>query len=307
MDGTLDTIELTKDCIGAETDPLPIASGDYCIETVTADGLRALVRYETGRQLYVAQGDATLAAGVYSVSGKKMLIDGTTPGSAETFTAAKRYVPTIGAVLNAPIRSGEIFTLLAIDGSGASVAAPLDFGVMPQPFELFATSSTKLKAVNVILQATNLYNTGTTGSPVSSTNYGTVEITTSANQDCDVWIAVCDFSGAVAGAFILTAIGTDPTHSEITTAGGTNAIRIATVDWTSGVALVKQWHTGILDIAMPQTKGGASATAYYMISALETRNYLAPFKLVDKTFVTSVDFGAETVATETVKVLEFYT
>jgi hypothetical protein len=58
---------------------------------------------------------------------------------------------------------------------------------------------------------------------------------------------------------------------------------------------------------MPQTKGGASATAYYMISALETRNYLAPFKLVDKTFVTSVDFGAETVATETVKVLEFYT
>jgi hypothetical protein len=43
MDGTLDTIELTKDCIGAETDPLPIASGDYCIETVTADGLRALV------------------------------------------------------------------------------------------------------------------------------------------------------------------------------------------------------------------------------------------------------------------------
>jgi len=46
MDGTLDTIELTKDCIGAETDPLPIASGDYCIETVTADGLRALVKYQ---------------------------------------------------------------------------------------------------------------------------------------------------------------------------------------------------------------------------------------------------------------------
>jgi hypothetical protein len=314
MDGTLDTIELTKDCIGAETDPLPIASGDYCIETVTADGLRALVRYETGRQLYVAQGDATLAAGVYSVSGKKMLIDGTTPGSAKTFTAAKRYVPTIGAVLNAPIRSGEIFTLLAIDGTGASVAVALDFGEMPQPFDVFATSSTNLKICAGQIEGTGLDDSGTygvydnSGPQIKSISAENLAISEYASRD--VWIVAGTSQLDIDHYYIATTAGAVPDYGKPDVGMYewfyNHKYRIASVTWSNGVASVVQHHRGSLRLTLGQKVGPGTSAVVYMPtgSGIGSVSELMPLNMVEKTIITGVDFEAETTTTATAYVFE---